>query len=300
MIAIAGYPDEAPVRLVTEALDAIGAAHITLDPHKASAIDLDVRIGGSGDGGAITGRLMTDDATIEIEHIKGVYFRSLGTDPAPALARFGALMDVLPARVLNRPAAMASNASKPYQSLAARACGFAIPETRVTNDPLTARAFIEAAWAAGHDVVYKSMSGVRSIVQTFSEHDWSRLIHLGTCPVQFQHRIAGDDIRVHVIGRTVHAARIQSSATDYRYAERQGSEAARLAPIDLPIEDARRCVALAESLDLPLAGIDLRRDRTGVLYCFEANPSPAFSYYETATGLPIAAAIASYLVGSSA
>jgi D-alanine-D-alanine ligase-like ATP-grasp enzyme len=46
---------------------------------------------------------------------------------------------------------------------------------------------------------------------------------------------------------------------------------------------------------LHVAGIDLRRTPDGEWYCFEVNPSPAFLYYETATGLPIAAAIARIL-----
>ena len=33
--------------------------------------------------------------------------------------------------------------------------------------------------------------------------------------------------------------------------------------------------------------------------CLEVNPSPAFSYYEMASGLPIAAALARHLVGAA-
>jgi len=54
---------------------------------------------------------------------------------------------------------------------------------------------------------------------------------------------------------------------------------------------------LAASLDLVVAGIDLRRTPDGEWYCFEVNPSPAFSYYESATHQPISAAIAALLAG---
>ena len=60
-----------------------------------------------------------------------------------------------------------------------------------------------------------------------------------------------------------------------------------------------RCVALAERLDLPLAGVDLRRTPEGRHVCFEVNPSPAFSFYEERAKLPIAACIARYLAGES-
>jgi hypothetical protein len=36
------------------------------------------------------------------------------------------------------------------------------------------------------------------------------------------------------------------------------------------------------------------------VYCFEVNPSPAYSYYESHTGQPISAALARYLVAGAA
>jgi glutathione synthase/RimK-type ligase-like ATP-grasp enzyme len=95
----------------------------------------------------------------------------------------------------------------------------------------------------------------------------------------------------------VFAAAIESGATDYRYAQRQVGEAARISATTLEPAIAARCVALAENLHLPLAGIDLRRQEDGGFVCFEVNPSPAFSFYEERTGLPIALAIARYLAG---
>ena len=53
------------------------------------------------------------------------------------------------------------------------------------------------------------------------------------------------------------------------------------------------------SLRLPLTGIDLRRTPEGDWYCFEANPSPAFTYYERLAGQPMTAAVASYLLGGA-
>jgi glutathione synthase/RimK-type ligase-like ATP-grasp enzyme len=46
---------------------------------------------------------------------------------------------------------------------------------------------------------------------------------------------------------------------------------------------------------LVVAGIDLRRTPEGRWVCFEVNPSPAFVYYEEATGQPIGDAIAQWL-----
>jgi glutathione synthase/RimK-type ligase-like ATP-grasp enzyme len=57
------------------------------------------------------------------------------------------------------------------------------------------------------------------------------------------------------------------------------------------------CVSLSSSLDLPVSGIDLKITPDNQVYCFEINPSPAFSYYEYETGQPIAENIAKYLAG---
>ena len=88
------------------------------------------------------------------------------------------------------------------------------------------------------------------------------------------------------------------AAVDYRY---PGCDAERplLKPVNLPDPLARRCVDLATALDLPLAGIDLRHGDDGEWYCFEANPSPAFPYYEDAAGVPIADSIAGLLCRES-
>jgi len=51
-------------------------------------------------------------------------------------------------------------------------------------------------------------------------------------------------------------------------------------------------------MSLVLAGNDLRRTPDGQWFCFEVNPSPGFTYYEQATGQPIADAIASILTAS--
>ncbi len=48
-------------------------------------------------------------------------------------------------------------------------------------------------------------------------------------------------------------------------------------------------------LNLPFTGIDLRIDAQGQAVCFEANPCPAYSYYESHTGVPISQALVRWL-----
>jgi glutathione synthase/RimK-type ligase-like ATP-grasp enzyme len=67
--------------------------------------------------------------------------------------------------------------------------------------------------------------------------------------------------------------------------------------VELSDDLAEMCVKLSAGLGLALAGIDLKITKDNRVYCFEVNPSPAFSYYEANTGQPIALAVAGYLAG---
>ena len=184
--------------------------------------------------------------------------------------------------------------SKPFQGQIVRRHGFDIPETLISNDPDAVRAF----HASHGPLIYKSISGVRSIVAELDVTDRDRLERIRWCPVQFQQRVAGTDIRVHVVGEDVHATEIASDGVDYRYASQRGGRT-DLSAITLPGDVAERCVAMTAAMGLSLSGIDLRRALDGRYYCFEVNPSPAFSYYELDTGQPIAASIAALLMAAS-
>ena len=70
-----------------------------------------------------------------------------------------------------------------------------------------------------------------------------------------------------------------------------------MAAVTLPDDVAAKCLALSQRLALPFCGIDLKRTADGRYYCFEVNPSPAYSYYEAQTRQPIARALACYLAG---
>jgi glutathione synthase/RimK-type ligase-like ATP-grasp enzyme len=197
---------------------------------------------------------------------------------------------VTPALVVNRPAAMASNDSKPYQLELIRAAGFAVPPTLVTTNPAAVRELAEKQGP----MIYKSVSRVRSRVARLSSQRAPSLDDAVWCPTQLQRHIDGVDHRVDVVKDSVFASRVESAADDYRYAERPPI----LTETTPPPEIERRTIELAAALELPLAGIDLRLTPEGEWFCFEVNPSPAFTYYESATGQPIAAAIARLLIGA--
>ena len=304
MVLLCGIPSEPPLARVVDGLEAIGAPYLVFDQQRWEAVRLEVEV----DRGAVGGLLALDGEAHPLEGFTGVYTRlmddqslpGVDTDPAdsPRRQRCRRLHDLLlqwleiaPARVVNRSGPMASNMSKPYQAQLLLDQGFAIPPTLITNDPAEAREFFEEHGR----VVYKSISGQRSIVQELHQDDVDRLELIRWCPVQFQAFVEGSDVRVHVLGDHVFAARVDSAATDYRYAAQQGYTQPELRSVELSAETTRRCIAVTESLGLAFAGIDLRAGADGRTYCFEVNPSPAYSYYEAATEQPISARLAEHL-----
>jgi glutathione synthase/RimK-type ligase-like ATP-grasp enzyme len=206
------------------------------------------------------------------------------------------LAALLPALVVNRPAAGWTNLAKPYQLQAIARAGFAVPDTLVTTTPDAARDFV----ARHGRVVYKSISGLRSIIATLDARDGAteaRLAGVRTGPVQLQQWIAGRDHRVHVVRDRWFATAIDCAAADYRYAARDGIPLA-MTPATIPARLGARLVELTRAMDLVLSGIDLRRTADGEWFCFEVNPSPGFTFYADATGQPIADAIAAVLTGA--
>jgi hypothetical protein len=306
MVLLCGIPTESPLLLVRDRLDAMGEPYLMLSQRRFAEIPFRFRIG----NGCVTGEVVIDRRAYALEDIVGVYTRLMDFRSLPELAEesegaaprvlarewhdaVSRWCEVTPARVVNRTAPMGSNASKPFQAQPVTRRGFLTPETLVTNDPDLARGFIHEH----RRVVYKSISGVRSIVREVDADDLARLDRIRSCPVQFQAYVEGRNVRVHTVATEVFATGITTEATDYRYAHRERGQAAALAPLEVSGDLAAQCVALAQDLELPLAGIDLKVTPQEDVYCFEVNPSPAYSYYESQTGQPISTAIARYLAG---
>ncbi len=166
--------------------------------------------------------------------------------------------------------------------------------TLVTSDPAAARAF----HAEHGEVIYKSASGIRSIVRRLGPGQLARLDRLRHGPAQLQAFVPGHNIRVHTVGERIFATRIESEAVDYRYASADG-QTATLEPVTLPADVAAACRHLARTFDLLFAGIDLKQTPAGEFFCFEVNPCPGFLYYERQTGQPISTALAELLHRSS-
>lgn len=306
MILLCGIPSEPPMRLAVDAAARAGVDHLVVNQRDAHRWELRLVTGTTGLGGA----LLVSGAEHDLSTVSGVYVRLTSPEELPevrghgrrppdphvaakALAfhtLLGMWLEGASCRIANRLSAGGSNLSKPYQAQLIAAAGLEVPDTLVTNDPSAA-----ARYAEGDDeVVFKSVSSVRSIVRRLDGDRRRQLERVRSLPTQFQQRVPGTDVRVHVVGGTVFATEIVSEAVDYRYAGRDGHEAL-FRPTTLPTDVAEACRRVATALDLPFCGIDLRRRPDGGYTCFEVNPSPGYSYYQAHTGQPIAEALVAWL-----
>lgn len=293
MILFYGRAEDTPLTRCVETTAERGIDHRFVDQSALRHHDLSVHFGPDGAGGTI----VLGGERLDLGAVTAVYARPLelpsGQDGGHESAfheAFVEWLDVTGALVVNRPSAMHSNTSKPFQAQLIARAGFAVPDTLVTDDPAEVRAFRERHGR----VVFKSVSGIRSIVTELDDRATQRLELVRALPTQFQEYVPGADVRVHVVGGSVFPTEIVSEALDYRYARRTGLSA-DLAAVELPDPVAKRCVELAELLDLPLCGIDLRRRPDGGYVCFEVNPMPAYTYFEDGGGQPIGATLAGLL-----
>lgn len=307
MILLGGIPSEGPHALLVEALDDLGLKYRFFNQRQCIVCDAELRIDSHG----VDGKLRLGDENFRLGDFSAIYFRLMDDRILPELEnepedshsrkRTRALHDTLyrwleiaDARVVNRSDPQGSNGSKPYQAQLIARCGLRTPETLITNDPEKVISFQNKHGK----IIYKSISGIRSIIKAFDDDDRARLEHIRWCPVQFQEFVPGTDMRVHVIGEDVFATEIISDRIDYRYARKQGGETT-LRAVEIADDLAARCVALTAELGLIFSGIDLRIGPDGTATCFEVNPSPAYSYYQANAGQPIATSLARYLGGLS-
>jgi glutathione synthase/RimK-type ligase-like ATP-grasp enzyme len=309
MILLCGIASEPPVALAIEAARLRAIPHLVFHQRDSQFCDIAI----DHQAGRLTGSLWAQEREWPLEQFTGVYSRMIPAEDLPENRQAGrtqrdpgrvarsfflnqALADwieLAECRVVNRANAISSNVSKPYQTQIIAQL-FPTPATLVTNEPVEARDFIRSH----QRVIYKSISSIRSIVREWSSSDEQNLDKIRALPTQFQSFISGTNVRVHVVGRKVFATEISSPAVDYRYAQMDGMNVV-MRPIELPADVSRKCRDLSTMLQLPFCGIDLKRTERDVYYCFEVNPSPAYSYYQDQTGQPIAEALVDYLAGTS-
>ncbi|MBA4535529.1 hypothetical protein [Brevibacillus halotolerans] len=206
----------------------------------------------------------------------GIYYRSGEIDDSNGndiMAVIDDLLTFYPGVVINRPSRIFLNYSKPLQMTAianSRSPVIKAIPTHLTN------IWTEFRKIPAKDTIVKSISDMRSEVVDLND---PRLQHNGyslDCPVQFQPKLQGINIRVHVCGKAVYAVRIETDAVDYRY-----GKDLNIKWVELPQAIESWCVESAKREGLEFAGIDLLyQEMENIYWCFEINPMPGYAYYE--------------------
>jgi hypothetical protein len=305
LVLLWGLTSDSPLAAVAEELKAMGASIVFVDQREVS--DIDVRMTA---GETLEACLRIHGKWIDLSEVTAAYLRPFSSCQLPAIAKAGAgsqtwkhaatvddllvcWADLTDALLVNPLSAMSGNGSKPYQLEQLRGIGWRVPETLITTDPQAAREF----WEHHGEVIYKSVSSVRSKVSRLGPEHIERLPSIASCPTQLQRYVPGTDHRIHVVGSEMFACEVLSEADDYRY---PGEGDVEVRPCALTFDTEKLCLKTAKALGLPFVGIDLRLTPEGEWFCFEANPSPGFTYFENATGLPIGSAVAELLTGRQA
>jgi hypothetical protein len=195
-----------------------------------------------------------------------------------------------PARWVNGWRAFQLHQTKPAQLALAAGLGVPVPATTLTNDPDTVRAF-----CARHPrTIFKPVQGgahTRRVTAAHLRDD--NLRNLTFAPVTLQEEVPGTNIRVFVAGRRVLACEVRSEQVDFR-----DTPNAPILPHSLPEEVAGWCLKVAQAMELLWTGIDLRRTPEGRYVFLEANPSPMFLGFESASGLPLTESLTALLRGT--
>jgi glutathione synthase/RimK-type ligase-like ATP-grasp enzyme len=300
MILLYGISEDSPMSLLRDELDKAGANYCFLDHRDIFNFTIEYKYSKKKPAEII---INSPEMTIDFSDVTAVYNRPYNfmdyaemngkapDDPIAVAAmgfenQFMSCLEASDAFIVNRSEPSASNNSKPYQLSVIKDTGLKIPLTFITNEPIEAKQFIQK----NTDCIYKSISGVRSIVKRVSENHYEYMDDVKWCPTLFQKFVSGINYRAHVINNDIFTVRIESDTLDYRYGN------TRMMIEELPPDIAQKCIRLTSVLGLHFSGIDLMRTPDDEWYCFEVNPSPAYSYFQLSGGLQISNALARVLI----
>jgi hypothetical protein len=190
-------------------------------------------------------------------------------------------------RVLNRDS-LRWHTAKPHVLAVARACGLAVPRTRVTNDLSALARARKGAW------IVKPIGGgdhTRTLEETLAA---ARGADSGfSTPAIVQERLVPPELRVFAVAGRHLGFEVISPRLDYR-----ADPAPRIVPRPVPAALARRLDGLMARLGMDWGAADFKADpRTGALKFLEVNSNPMFWGFDRAGDGSVRAALLDALCG---
>lgn len=203
-------------------------------------------------------------------------------------------------RWMNHPSRNVGASHKIEQLTTARAFGFKIPDTLVTQDAEKLRAFFSK-----HDgrIIVKPMASgyverpdgqMDSLVYTnkINALHLETLDDLPVSPTLFQQCIdKSQDVRIAVVDKHIHAVALTAREPDGSQRcdiRRNNMEDVEYQGIALPAEVAQRVKMLMDRYGLRFAAIDMAIGADGLWYFFEVNPNGQWAWLDLAGGMDIA------------
>jgi ATP-grasp ribosomal peptide maturase len=257
---------------------------------------------------ALPGRVMSLDS------VAGVYYRRpTGFQMHDGMSAEEHWWSVLQARLgfggllasidqwLNHPHQISYSEYKPVQLKTARRCGFTVPRTLITNDPVAARKFVRSVETA----VCKPF-GSTSIVDTEGVYQFfSTVIDHTRIDESVRHTMhmfqawadKKYEVRLTVVDDRMFAARIDASSEagyrDWRSDYRRLTYSVCAVPDSVRVSITR----FMNTLHLRFGAFDFVVSSGGEWQFLECNPNGQWSWIEDETGLPISEALADALAG---
>jgi hypothetical protein len=214
----------------------------------------------------------------------------INNDCRRALA--GLLVTHFVGRWISSPDATYRASDKIGQLDAARACGWRIPRTLVTQSRTEVIEFVESC---DGEVVVKTVAGapgpfletVRLIEPSSFDEDT-----YAAAPAIFQEYIAGQDhIRLNCFGQRSYAALIRTATLDWR-----GDLNVPITPYEVPPALHRHVREVLDRLDLEMGIVDIKLTPEGEPVWLEVNPQGQFLFLDAVTDLNLTEKFAMYLL----
>jgi ATP-grasp ribosomal peptide maturase len=249
--------------------------------------------------------------TLDLSRIASIWYRrptdfsfDKGLDPDAvkfardeALHALGGVLRGTDCIWINHPEKLVSASYKPYQLMIAERQGWRIPRTMITNDPASAREFIESNANAS---IYKTLCSPNVDSDTYdtssvytsliSAADLDAIDAVRFTPCLLQEYIEKDfEVRVTVMGLRIFAVALHTPGEQVDW--RPASDDIRYSVHSLPDKVADHCVEITRQLGLTFAAIDLAVTKDGHYVFLEVNPNGQWMWLEFETGLPMTAAL---------
>lgn len=245
---------------------------------------------------AYTSKIEIEKNNLVLDPNAGYYARlidlsSVLPEPSSTASRhlitgISAFLETATGRVVNRPGGHVHNGAKPYHEWWLSQQGFLIPPAITTSNKDNLIRFLNIHKSG----IVKALCGMRGSAQAVTASDFD-LYEVEQGPVHLQKYIKGFDVRIHVVGNSVHAEKIESDSVDYRVKSAESTYSSFRIPKNL----ITKLILASQKMRLIFTGWDFKVDEEGQYWCLEVNPMPGYDGYDRRSNGEISKSLVCYL-----